>query len=92
MSHNFQPGDLALTLRERMGWAPMTQVELDAFHPADSILTESETGQQVRIRECAWQCRLTDGSGDDNRLYRPSELMPLRGDFTHEQQKAKEAV
>jgi len=91
--HNqFKPGDLALTLRDRMGWPPMTQVELDVFHAAGSVLVEAETGSRFRIRECAWQCRLTDGSGEDNRLYRPSELMPLRGDFTPEQQKSREVV
>jgi len=89
MSHNFKSGDLALTLRGGFGFPAMTTVKLDVF------LRNGETAQEPD--GCLWTPKFdgwvvyredVDGAG----FFRPEHLMPLRGDFTHEQQKAKEAV
>lgn len=89
MSHNFKPGDLALTLRSGFGFPAMTTVKLDVF------LRNGETAQEPDGR--LWTPKFDgwavyredeDGAG----FFRPEHLIPLRGSFEPEQQKAKEAV
>ena len=85
MSHNFKPGDLALTLVGNELYPAMTQVELiDSLNPGD---VWPYKGLNLPLQKCVWVCR----SRHWEMIYQPKDLMPLRGDFTHEQQKAKEA-
>ncbi|MFW9099580.1 hypothetical protein ACOI8A_05465 [Pseudomonas sp. P4795] len=89
MSHNFKPGDLALTLIAAYGFAAMTEVTIEVFlhkgqiaqEPCGDLFTAPFDGWVVY--RLPWP-----GSG----FFRAKHLMPLRGDFTPEQQKAKEAV
>lgn len=89
MSHQFKPGDLALTLTQGVGWPPMTQVTLDVFlakgrlakEPLGGIFTAPYDGWAV-YREGERGCE----------FYRPQHLMPLRGDFQPEQQKSRELI
>lgn len=79
----FKVGDLALTLVDR-GWPAMTTVELvQLFHPGDKVEQIHKTSTAI---EDLWECE-SSLSDKYNYLYRPSELMPLRGDFTPERQK-----
>ncbi|MBP5121005.1 hypothetical protein [Pseudomonas protegens] len=88
MNHNFKPGDLALTLRSGFGFPAMTAVTLDVF------LRKGETAEQpdgsfFTPKFDGWAVYREDERGAG--FFRPEHLMPLRGDFTPEQQKAKEA-
>ena len=86
MSHNFKPGDLALTLAGDEIYPAMTQVELvEMLQPGDLW---SHKGLRIPLVKVVWVCR----SRYWEMIYQPKDLMPLHGDFTHEQQKAKEAV
>lgn len=89
MSHNFKPGDLALTLVD------------DDDIPAYSVVTIDS--RILKGDPCfTWdnQASTADANGwfvihpnaPECSLYEDGELMPLRGDFSHEQHKAKEAV
>ena len=86
MSH-FKPGDMALTLTAGLKWPPMTQVALDVF-----LL---KGGKAIEPDGVIWTAPF-DGwvtyRDDDDRaeFYRTQDLMPLRGDFTPEQQKSRE--
>ena len=88
MSHNFKPGDLALTLVDRCGVPAMTQVELVELVEPGTLLT-MVNGGKARFSYPSWRCS-TALIPDADLMFRLKELMPLRGDFTHEQQKAKE--
>ncbi|MBA1200480.1 hypothetical protein G7009_01510 [Pseudomonas capeferrum] len=88
MSHQFRPGDLALTL--------VDDVEI----PAYSVVTiESRLlkGQELMDSDAFAFLAPSDGwfvthpAIEDELAYGEKELMPLRGDFEPEQQKAKEA-
>ena len=86
MSHNFKPGDLALTLVGNDRYPSMTQVELvEMLQPGDVWL---HRGLEIPLVKVVWVCR----SRHWEMIYQAKDLMPLRGDFAHEQQKAKEAV
>ncbi|PVZ56542.1 hypothetical protein C9422_18640 [Pseudomonas sp. B1(2018)] len=89
MSHQFKPGDLALTLISGFGFAAMTTVKLDVF------LRKGQTAQEPD--GCLWTPKFdgwavyrddADGAG----FFKPEHLMPLRGDFAPEQQKTREVV
>ena len=89
MSHNFKPGDLALTLID------------DAAVPAYSVVTIDSRvlkGQECMDFDCNPDVADADGwfvaypSADDEFLYYDNELMPLRGDFAPEQQKSREVL
>ena len=91
MSHNFKPGDLALTLVDCCGVLAMTQVELVELVEPGTLLT-MVNGRKARFSYPAWRCS-TALIPDADLMFRTKELMPLRGgDFSHEQQKAKEAL
>ncbi|MBA6134836.1 hypothetical protein NNX13_07290 [Pseudomonas sp. Eb3] len=94
MSHQFKPGDLALIIR---GPNSGICVDLISFHLGGTVHFASG-----RWTEADVPCWLVKGSGlragfDDGYvpveegLIEPEYLMPLRGDFSPEQQKAKEA-
>lgn len=85
MSHQFKPGDLALTLASIPG-----HIEAGACVEVRRILEVGDEYQMPDVRRCT-KCRMVMVTKDGcHYLYRPSELMPLRGDFEPEQQKAKE--
>ena len=89
MSHNFKPGDLALTLTSKYRFPPMSQVELIVFmHEGQKA--DQPSGKIWTAPYDGWIAGRNEGEGYG--FYKPSQLMPLRGDFTPEQQKAKEAV
>ncbi|OKO50344.1 hypothetical protein [Pseudomonas sp. BTN1] len=98
MSHNFKPGDLALIVG---GPCAGCCVDLISFHPGGSdVLVAS--GYYCYAHTASWRVAgigLTAKFGNfperrpvKDGLIGPELLMPLRGDFTPEQQKAKEAV
>nr|DAG83678.1 MAG TPA: hypothetical protein [Caudoviricetes sp.]DAK77143.1 MAG TPA: hypothetical protein [Caudoviricetes sp.] len=87
MSHNFRPGDLALTLATKFRFPAMSQVELIVFLREDQKAEESD-GNIWTAPYDGWVAGRGEGEGYG--FYKPSQLMPLRGDFTSEQQKAKE--
>ena len=90
MSHNFKPGDLALTLKSGWGFEAMTTVTLDVFLRKGETAQEPD-GRLFTPKYDGWVVYQGDESGAG--FFRAEHLMPLRGgDFTHEQQKAKEAV
>ncbi|MNF80646.1 hypothetical protein D3C84_628930 [compost metagenome] len=87
MSHQFKPGDPALTLKSGFGFAAMTTVTLDVF------LRKGQAGRQPDSQPWTapydgWVVYRDDEDGCG--FFRPEHLMPLRGDFAPEQQKAKE--
>lgn len=101
MSHNFKPGDLAMivgayNVPDNIG----KQCELIEYLRVEEISGWVDPSDGLRIQNSAggpawlvvgeglksW-CGCTGWVIADAR-----HLMPLRGDFTHEQQKAKEAV
>lgn len=101
MSHNFKPGDLALIIRSRNEENIGRVVTVFGFaNKGDLVLNEhgytetSHNGSVIvqgsivtsPIRSTALKFEVT------KHVFSAKNLMPLRGDFTHEQQKAKEAV
>ncbi|MBC8786543.1 hypothetical protein [Pseudomonas fluorescens] len=86
----FKPGDLALTLVDRCGVPAMSQVEVVQFVEPETTLTMID-GRKARFSYPTWRCSAA-AIPDADLMFRVKELMPLRGDFTPEQQKAKEAV
>lgn len=89
MSNQFKPGDLALTIAPGCDW------------PAGVVVTVIDFVKQGESRQepCGFRwwadwdqylvMREEDPEYDD---FKPSQLMPLRGDFYPEQQKARELV
>lgn len=89
MSHNFRPGDLALTLVFDVLIPHGSQVELVERVEKGQLITGKKS--QFVAPTSGWL--VTHPSITPRKVgYGDGELMPLRGDFTHEQQKAKEAV
>jgi len=99
MSHQFKPGDLALIIKsikrpENIGKA----CELLAFLVPGDRLEFEHNGLRAITHVGEHPAWLVAGDGVIGSngdvgfaLVRPSNLMPLRGDFQPEQQKAKEA-
>lgn len=88
MSHNSRPGDQALVINHTFSPVIGTCVELISRHlmgpvdrkdPMDPGVYEQESGDQVWV------------VSEDKAIVWEKWLMPLRGDFTPEQQKANEA-
>lgn len=89
MSHNFKPGDLALTLISLPAAPAGSVVQLDERVTANQIFRIESVGAFLS-KDTGWLC---SREGQPHILaYADKSLMPLRGDFTPEQQKAKEAV
>lgn len=88
MSHQFKPGDLALTLCAKKAYPTMCTVELLVF-VSQSKFYETATGQIWTPPADGWVVDRAESDSHD--FYEPHELMPLRGDFEPEPQKAKEA-
>ncbi len=86
MNHQFKPGDLALTLVSLPG-----HLNAGACVSVRRIL---EAGDEYRMRDgmhlAARKMIMVTRDGS-HYLFKPAELMPLRGDFEPEQQKAKGA-
>ncbi|BBP76502.1 hypothetical protein PHLH7_26060 [Pseudomonas sp. Ost2] len=89
MSHNFKPGDLALVIS---GGCLGETAELVRFVMPGDLIVSPTTGKLYEFRPTAgvggWLCKFACMHA----VKHEKNLMPLRGDFTHEQQKAKEAV
>ncbi|MBI6601873.1 hypothetical protein [Pseudomonas sp. S4_EA_1b] len=86
MTNNFKPGDLALTLVGNDLYPAMSQVELIEALKTGDVWTYK--GLTLPLAKDVWVCRARYWE----MIYQSSDLMPLRGEFTHEQHKAKEAV
>lgn len=89
MSHNFKPGDLALTLTTKYRFPAMSQVELIVFLREDQQAQEPDSHIWTAPYD-GWVAGR--GQGEGYGFYRPSQLLPLRGDFAPEQQKSREVV
>ncbi|MGP5449024.1 hypothetical protein ACTXOX_14800 [Pseudomonas helleri] len=86
MSHNFKPGDLALTLISLSILPAGSVVEVyKAINPGDNLNCARHPIPAVRK---GWWC--ARGEIGDRLPFAETSLMPLRGDFSHERQKAKE--
>ena len=89
MSHNFKPGDLALVISG--GYLGETAELVRFVMPGDMIVSPT-TGKVYEFRPAAgvggWLCKFKFMHA----VKHEKNLMLLRGDFSHEQQKAKEAV
>jgi hypothetical protein len=89
MSHNFKPGDLALTLKAGYGIAVMTTVQLEMFLGKGQKAQEPD-GQLWTAPFDGW---VVGRDGEDGfGFFKASYLMPLRGDFTPEQHKSQEVT
>lgn len=86
MSHQFKPGDLALTLVAIPGLidAGVTVEVSKIILPGDRFRICGEP--QRAVKTIVSVVRDSEKFG-----FEPKHLMPLRGDFQPEQQKAKEA-
>lgn len=86
MSHNFKPGDLALTLISLSILPAGSVVELyKAINPGDNLNCARHPIPAMRK---GWWC--AHGEIGDRLPFAETSLMALRGDFSHERQKAKE--
>ncbi|WJM55952.1 hypothetical protein QUC26_12750 [Pseudomonas asiatica] len=92
MSHQFKPGDLALVTNHTYPPAIGLCVELVSRHlvgpvdrrdPMDPGVYEQEGGDPVWV--------VAEMEGESGAIVWEKWIMPLRGDFEPEQQKAKEA-
>lgn len=100
MSHNFKPGDLALIADRRAGEANVGRVVLlieslgsPAVYFWMGVEYRNTKGSQVWVIEVQGDPLETRHNTTATRgPICEYKLMPLRGDFTHEQQKAREAV
>jgi len=104
MNHNFKPGDLALIVGSVCSENIGKTVRLAEFVPVDGVPVVSGEFYTPRLHP-SWIVEVPDGSPSlivprvrtgvlENvcvGVCRESWLMPLRGDFTTEQQKAEEA-
>jgi hypothetical protein len=101
MSHNFKPGDVAVivganSLTQNIG----KQCELlrlivsgDMYiAPNGAVYQHDDVPCWVVVGEGLFWIADGDPVLGDFGVHEPRHLMPLRGDFTPEQQKAKEAV
>ncbi len=100
MSHNFKPGDLAILKSSVAEHLIGSVVELVSYVGSEILMeyagAEIFNPEQHRI----WWVKLPSGQTFDAIARGPVSdgfcgefrLIPLRGDFSHEQRKAKEAV
>lgn len=85
MSHQFKPGDLALTLKDATDMPAMSQVELVCMLNPEKDY-RAINGQKVRFEGEFWKVRY----GERKFAFHRNLLMPLRGDFAPEQTKSRE--
>jgi hypothetical protein len=85
MSHQFKPGDLALTLVDDPDMPIGSCVELV------KVIAKGERLEFADFTAPSEGWYVTNSRCYRNVAYGSHELMPLRGDFEPEQQKAKEA-
>lgn len=87
MSHQFKRGDLALVIS---GGKLGETAELVRFVLPGDVVISRTTGKVYEFRPAAggggWLCNFRDCQA----VKHEKNLMPLRGDFAPEQQKAKE--
>lgn len=85
MSHNFKPGDPALTLVNDRDLPAMSEVVL---------LSRFEKGEYIGFAfhapTAGWFVR--HAAAIDPLPFGEAELMPLRGDFAPERQKSREVI
>ena len=88
MTNNFKPGDLALVIAG--GHSGETAELIRYVEPGDVVVSPT-SGKSYQFRPSAgvggWLCSFRDCLAIKHEM----NLMPLRGDFAPEQQKAKEA-
>ncbi|NWC11916.1 hypothetical protein HX776_24320 [Pseudomonas agarici] len=88
MNHNFKPGDLALTMIGLSILPAGSVVELyKAINPGDNLSTKRHPVPAMRK---GWWC--AHSVIGDRLPFAETSLMPLRGNFANDRQKAKEAV
>lgn len=89
MSHQFKPGDLALTLVDDEDIPAYSVVTIDSrILKGEPCFTWDD--QPTTADENGWF--VTHPNTPEKNLYADRELMPLRGDFSPEQQKSREMV
>jgi hypothetical protein len=88
MSHQFKPKNHALTLVSKYQIPAMSEVELVIFRLKGQKAEEPD-GQLWVAPHDGW---IVGRDGEEGYgFFKPQQLMPLRGDFKRDQQKAKEA-
>lgn len=100
MSHNFKPGDLAILKSSVAEHLIGSVVELVSYVGSEFQIEYDGAEIFNPERHRIWWVNLPSGQTFDSIARGPvsdglcgeHRLMPLRGDFTPEQQKAKEAV
>ncbi|WP_329514794.1 hypothetical protein [Pseudomonas moraviensis] len=88
MTNNFKQGDLALTLISLPAAPAGSVVQLNERVMANQIFEIKGVGTFLS-KDTGWLC--SHGGQPHILAYADKSLMPLRGDFEPEQQKAKEA-
>ena len=99
MSHQFKPGDLAMLKSSEAPDLVGSVVELVEYLGDESFVMRGGRMLANNKRARIWWVSITSGQVFENRdghkaadgFCAQYRLMPLRGDFTPEQQKAKEA-
>jgi hypothetical protein len=88
MSHQFKQNDHVLTLVSKYQIPAMSEVELVIFRLKGQKAEEPD-GQLWVAPHDGW---IVGRDGEEGYgFFKPQQLMPLRGDFKPDQQKAKEA-
>jgi len=85
MSHQFKPGDLALTTRDGLVLPAMSQVELVGRIPEGTEVV-AKSGEGFIAQAGLWEVTANGGRF----AYHEAYLMPLRGDFAPRQAKSFE--
>lgn len=87
MSHNFKPGDLALTLISLPVLETGSVVELLSRVPKGDRMVD-RNGDVYWAAVDGWMVSHSEAGSD--LVFADVDLMPLRGDFTPERQKSQE--
>ena len=88
MNHQFKPGDLALTLVSLQILPAGSVVELyKGINPGDNL---GSLSYPIPAMVSGWWCAHSEIG--DRLPFAETSLMPLRGDFSPEQQKSREVV
>ncbi|WP_321354588.1 hypothetical protein [Pseudomonas extremaustralis] len=89
MSHNFKPGDLALTIVDDVSIPAYSVVIIESRLLKGECVMDSDAFAFYAPSD-GWFVKHADI--EEEVAYGDGELMPLKGDFQPEQQKAKEAA